>query len=254
MRTLLLVLFTGIFLGSAWQLFSTQEEYQESQNSYSVLDQYISIPDPTTEVIVDTTSATIPTEPDAEDNTVWPVVDFEALQEINPDIVGWIYIEGTEISYPIVQGEDNSYYLKHLFDGTYNSSGCVFLDAASSDDFSDFNNIIYGHNMKNGTMFHALMNYKEQQFYDEHPVALLLTPSQNYKIMLFSGYVASNSDNAWQTDFTASSYVQWLSEITGESCLEAEVSPTEDDIILTFSTCSYEFSNARFVLHGIIAW
>ena len=92
----------------------------------------------------------------------------------NPDIVAWIYIEGTKINYPIVQGEDNSYYLKHLFSGEWNGSGCIFLDSRNDASFADRHSIIYGHHMKNGTMFTDLDKYKKQDFFDEHPVALLI--------------------------------------------------------------------------------
>mgnify|MGYP000782800669 FL=1 len=107
------------------------------------------------------------TQPD-EDDTIWPEVDFSVLREINPDIVAWIYIEGTKINYPIVQGGDNSYYLKHLFSGEWNGSGCIFLDFRNDVSFADRHSIIYGHHMKNGTMFTDIDKYKKQEFFDEH--------------------------------------------------------------------------------------
>ena len=88
-------------------------------------------------------------------------------------------IEGTKINYPIVQGEENSYYLKHLFSGEWNGSGCIFLDFRNDASFADRHSIIYGHHMKNGTMFTDLDKYKKQEFFDEHPIALLITPDKN---------------------------------------------------------------------------
>ena len=83
-------------------------------------------------------------------------VDFDGLSEVNPQVVGWIFGPDTVISYPIVQGEDNTYYLHRLFTGESNGSGCIFLDAACAGDFSGDHSIIYGHHMKNGTMFASL--------------------------------------------------------------------------------------------------
>ena len=88
-----------------------------------------------------------------------PQVDWANLKAINEDIIGWIQIEGTEISYPIVKGIDNSYYLNHTVQKTYNIAGSIFLDYRNERDFSDSKNIIYGHNMKDGSMFHVLRNY-----------------------------------------------------------------------------------------------
>lgn len=96
------------------------------------------------------------------------------------------------------------------------------------------------------------MEYKHQNFYQEHVEVLLLTPHRNYKILLFSGYVANVNDSAWDLDFTEESYKQWLSQISQKSCFDSEVQPTVTDHIVTLSTCSYEFDNARFVLHGIL--
>lgn len=249
--SVLIVIFLAIFAFSAWQLYQIFDEYKAGTDTYAALEQYVSVPDSTS-----TEPATGETgQAGGEkktDNTVWPVVDFEALQEINPDIVGWIYIEDTEINYPIVQGDDNTYYLKHLFDGTANSSGSIFLDAYVEPDFSGQNSILHGHHMKNGSMFGGLKYYKEQSYYDEHSVALLLTPEANYKVLLFSGYVVSTAADAWDTEFTDSQYAKWLKEISGKSCFESDIVPETTDRILTLSTCSYEFNDARFILHGII--
>ena len=97
-----------------------------------------------------------------------PQVDFDALSAVNPDIVGWLYLPDTSVSYPVVQGEDNSYYLKHLFDGTPNSAGCLFLDSRC-EALNGKHSVIYGHYMKNGTLFASLEEYQSQEYYEAHP-------------------------------------------------------------------------------------
>ena len=120
-----------------------------------------------------------------------PVINFKALQAVNPDVIGWIYSPNTTINYPVVQGDDNAYYLKHLADGTENRNGCPFLDVQNRPDFTDDNSIIYGHHMQNGTMFAGISWYEDQSYYDEHPVMYLMTPSATYRIELFSGYITT---------------------------------------------------------------
>ena len=95
------------------------------------------------------------------------MVDFAALQAINPDIVAWLRIPGV-LEYPVVRGEDNSYYLNHTVQKTYNIAGSIFLDYRNERDFSDRKNIIYGHNMKDGSMFHVLRNYQDIDFFQEN--------------------------------------------------------------------------------------
>ena len=255
-RLLLIVLFAVLFLFSAWQVVGILQTYQKSQTSYDALEQYVSFGNTEAQKVSpeSTNSAElVETEPmEVPDISAWPQVDFDELAKINPDIVGWIYIEGTDINYPVVQGTDNDYYLKHLFDGTYNSSGCIFLDYRCSADFSDRHSIIYGHHMNNKTMFGGLMSFKDQTFYDEHSVALLVTPTVYYKIQFFSGYVSDNWGNAWDLVLDDSSYAAWLHEIQAKSCFETEYAPAPEDRIITLSTCTYEFDSAKFVLHGYI--
>ena len=257
-RSILFLIFLFVFAFSAWQLWKICAGYKAGKESYNKLEQYVSFAEPedfsanvispTTAPAEDSTAAT-----ELPDISVWPLVDFVQLSEVNPDIVGWIYIEGTNINYPVVQGTDNDYYLKHLFDGTYNSSGCIFLDYRCSADFSDRRSIIYGHHMNNKTMFGGLMSYKDQSFYEEHSTALLVTPTAYYRVQFFSGYVSDNWSNAWDLDLDDTNYTAWLKGILEKSCFNTNYVPNLDDNIITLSTCTYEFSNAKFLLHGYIS-
>ena len=194
LRKILIILFAILILFSAWQLLKMLKEYREGQDSYVSLEQYITIGEPSASIFRPAEMVVIDAQ--ETDNTVWPEVDFTKLLEINTDIIGWIYIEGTNISYPVVKSDDNEYYLNHLFDKSRNSSGCIFLDMACADDFSGPHSIIHGHHMKDKSMFANLVEYKEQEFYNAHPIALLLTPNSRYKIHLFSGYVTDNWSSA----------------------------------------------------------
>jgi sortase B len=107
--------------------------------------------------------------------------------------------------------------------------------------------------MKDGSMFHNLMGYKNQSFYEEHPVALFVTPTAYYKIQFFSGYVARATENAWDLRFHEDEYTVWLNQIQSKSRFQANCSPSGDDRVITLSTCTYEFASARFVLHGYIS-
>ncbi len=247
-KVLLMGICVVVLVFASARLYGEYSEYKAGAKAYTELSEYIEPSESEETSQISTESDTEPIE-----SINWPTVDFEALTEINGDFVAWIQIEGTQINYPVVQGEDNKYYLKHLFDGKWNSSGCIFLDYRSASDMSDPHTAIYGHHMKNGTMFSDLMKYKKQEFYDEHPTGYLLTPNENYVIEFFSGYVAKSDSDAWQLGFaTEEEFGQWLEDARGKSCFESSTVPTAADKILTLSTCSYEFDNARFVLHGIL--
>ena len=234
---------------SAWQVYVPLQEDVESVRSYKDLTAYVHLPEISLLASSSEEGDTMVDEPERAQDAL-PQVDFAALQAINPDIVGWILIEGTNINYPVVQGSDNQYYLRHLFTGEYNASGCIFLDSRNTPDFTDQHSILYGHHMDNGTMFNGLMDYKEQSFFDAHPNALLLTPTGNYRIDFFAGYVADVMSEAWQVDFGPDELATWLQEAKEKSLFASRIEPTAMDRVLTLSTCSYEFDNARFVLYG----
>lgn len=245
--TILILLFTGGIVAGVIQLYRQYREYSEGKDSYTDLGSYVELPEEPED------PSPAPAEESGSGGREWPSVDFASLQEINPDIVGWIYVEGTDISYPVVQHQDNQYYLNHLFSGELNSAGCIFLDCRNAPDFSDKNSILYGHHMKNGTMFSGLSEYKKQEYYDGYPTALLMTPEKNFEIEIFAGYVASVQDKAWEVAFHADrDFSEWLKNAEERSCFTSGITPAVTDRILTLSTCSYEFDDARFVLLGII--
>ncbi len=250
---LLLLMGFGV---AAWQVYIPIQEDNESVQSYEDLRKHIHQyrVTPTTRPDVSQTLE-LELQPDfeqsQEDTTeqLQAEIDFEALKAINPEIVGWLTIDGTDIDYPIAQHADNDYYLHHLFTGEWNSSGCIFLDNRNSPDFSNENSIIYGHNMDNGTMFQNLMHYKSQEFYERHPTGKLIIPEGSFMLEFFAGYVANVDDDAWPTDFTSEEeFAQWLLSAKERSLFSNSVALTASDRVVTLSTCSYEFYNARFVL------
>ena len=127
------------------------------------------------------------------------------------------------------------------------------MDFRNEPNFVDKNNILYGHSMKNGTMFTAIKRFKNQEYYDKHPYALLMTPEKNYKVKFFTGYIANVEQDAWDYYFdTDEKFQHWLDSSKSKSNFASNVVPTVDDEILTLSTCTYEFDNARYVLVGVM--
>ena len=184
---------------------------------------------------------------------VLPEVDFAALQEQNDDIVGWLYCEDTRINYPVVQGPDNDYYLHRMFTGGYNYAGCLFLESINAPDFTDYNSIIYGHHMRNGSMFHDLMKFKNKGFYEEHPYMIFMTPDKNYLMEIFAGFVSSVNTDAWQISFAdEEEQMRWVDSLMNRSDFPSAITPLPEDHLLTLSTCTYEFSNARYVVYGVL--
>ena len=179
-----------------------------------------------------------------------PEIDFSALKEVNDQIIGWIYSPDTVINYPVVQGNDNEYYLHHLADGTYNCNGCPFLDVKNHADFSDENSIIYAHHMQNGTMFAGITWYADQSYYEEHPVMYLITPEKSYILEPFAGYTTTMDSQAYRLTIPdRHDFAEWMREISRKSDFRAALQLTTHDHILTLSTCAYSFQDARYVLH-----
>lgn len=191
----------------------------------------------------------------SEDNgkIILPInVDFEVLKSQNKDIIAWLYSQDTPINYPIVQANDNDYYLRRLIDGTYNQAGTLFVDYRNSSDFNDNKTIVYGHNMKNDTMFGTLTNYKNQEYYNEHKEMYLFTENKNFKVELIAGYTTSSESDIYTVPTTSNTNEELLQKAIKKSTFTSEVEVTEQEKILVLSTCSYDFKNARYILLGIL--
>lgn len=182
-------------------------------------------------------------------------VKFGDLLALNKDIIGWINISNTKIDYPVVQTENNDYYLDNNVLGERSSEGAIFMDFRNSigdslDDYSS-NTIIYGHNMKNGTMFKDLIKFKDQEFFIGNNVIILDTIYEETEWEIFSVYVTDTDFYYIQTDFENSEeFAGFLAIIKGKSLYKNDVQVNSNDKILTLSTCSYEFNDARFVVHA----
>lgn len=192
-------------------------------------------------------------ENEDDDKIKLPInVDFKVLKSHNQDIIAWLYSKDTPINYPIVQSNDNDYYLRRLIDGTYNQAGTLFIDYRNNGDFNDYKTIVYGHNMKNETMFGTLINYTNQEYYDEHKEMYLLTENKNFKIELIAGYTTSSESNIYTLPTTINTNEELLQTAIRNSTFKSEVKVTAQDKIIVMSTCSYDYENARYVLLGVL--
>lgn len=239
-------IFAAVFVVSASLLGVTLQKYRQADVIYSDLQYRYVTPVPPVSQKTEQESA----------DTVLPEqapirVDFDSLLQENGDIVGWLYCEDTQIDYPVVQSDDNDYYLRRDLKGDYLVSGTLFVDYRCAPVGTDQNLIIYGHNMKNTTMFGKMQNYKEQSYYEEHPVLYYLTPDGDYKIELFAGLTTESHSEVYSPRFgSTENFDAFLRNIKENSTFVSDVTVTGDDRIVTLSTCSYEFNNARYVVFG----
>lgn len=173
------------------------------------------------------------------------------LEEMNSNYVGWIDIEGTNINYPIVKTDDNEFYLKHGFDRTYNYCGAIFMDYRNPSSLTEkeSNSIIYGHNMRNDTMFAELQKYRDKQFYEQHKqITIMDKENQENKYEIISVKLYGNEEFQPQFKWNNSSdYVQYLTDIEKTSLYEIDAQITDQPII-TLYTCDYSSKGARLVV------
>lgn len=180
---------------------------------------------------------------------------FKVLQELNDEVVAWIYIPGTKINYPVVRADNNDYYLNHNAEKKSNKAGAIFMDYHNKVDkkngINDKNIVIYGHNMKDGSMFSGLRNYKDKEFYTNNKYIYMDTESGRKKFEIFSVFVTKTDFNYIKTDFKESKeYAEFLKSVENKSLYKTEAVPSPEDQIITLSTCTYEYDDARLVVAG----
>lgn len=171
----------------------------------------------------------------------------QSLNNTYPDAIGWLYIPDTSISYPVMQSADNDYYLSHAYDGSYLKAGSVFLDNRCENRFMNPINIVYAHNMRNGSMFAGVLNFADPAYFDSHRYGWLSTPETVYRVDFFSCAKADWHNELYDGSL---SVTDWIPHIENLSVVCREVEYSENDRFISLSTCSYEFQNARTILTG----
>lgn len=191
-------------------------------------------------------------EPDAAEEPE-TAVDLAPLQAVNPDVQAWIAIPGTDLSYPVVQAADNDYYLTHTWKKESSSVGAIFLDYRSSAQFSDFNTLLYGHRMRNGSMFGSLKSYKDQTYWEQAPSIYLTDANGTHQYDIFAAYQAKTDAALYQPAVDSAEHAEEVLRYAAtHSVIDTGISPTADDRILTLVTCTGTGYSARWIVQAVL--
>lgn len=176
-------------------------------------------------------------------------IDFDALRKINPDVIGWLYYEDTIIDYPVVQGENNEMYLSMLFDRTWGGCGTLFADCITEAPFRQFNTIVYGHHMKDGTMFACLKELRDSEYCAKHPKLELSTPDGKFDLEIWAFLNEPADSNIYLTNIKYEEDKQaYLDLIESLASYTTNVEVSTGDRLVMLSTCAYEFEEARYIV------
>ena len=179
-------------------------------------------------------------------------IDHEQLAGINGDYQFWLYGAGTPIDYPVVQCGNNSYYMDRMFNRKANKAGTLFVDYRNLPDFADPNTLIYGHHMRDSSMFHSLTDYESRGFYEAHPWMLAVRADEILLIEIFAGYVTDGRDHCYDIALSDETDMrEFVAAVKEKSNFDARVEiDCARDHLVTLSTCAYNFENARYVVIG----
>ena len=242
--TIALIVAIAVFCYAAFNLYHIYTEYKKGTDEYNQIEAMAVTGRDADSTEVAGPSAQI--KPPIE-------VDFDKLKSVNEDVVGWIYVDALpDISYPIVKGKDNQTYLHQTYEKNYNFAGTIFVDYENSGDFSDCNTLVYGHNMKNGSMFGHLKKFREDdKLYKQDKYFWILTPERNYRYEIITAYTTSvNSDTYTLFKGPGEEFEKYLETIKGYSEIKTDDTDlTIKDRIVTLSTCTGNEST-RFVVQG----
>jgi len=181
-------------------------------------------------------------------------IDMETLKEMNGDFRGWFYFPAVEVSYPVVQGEDNDYYLKHSFEDEKSNSGSIFMDCGASPDWSDRNTFVFGHNMRDGSMFGTFKNLVDDpSLLDVNPRFYIYTEDTVYTYEIFSYYMARKDSNRYMVFSSDENYDKYTGWAVDNSNYAFDVDLSERPNIVSLSTCyGSAGTSRRLLIHGVL--
>ena len=192
-------------------------------------------------------------------NVVETPVDFDELKKQNSDIYAWINVPGTSVDYPVLRSEDdNSYYLNHTVDKKKSIYGSIYTENYNDADFADFNTVIYGHNMKNGSMFGTLKKYRDKTFFEQNRYINVYMPGRIMKYQIFAAYVWDNRHILLSLDFNnediREAYIDMIfSTRKMNANIDSDLPVTKDDRIITLSTCTGN-DEERYLVQGVLIY
>lgn len=260
MRKVLSLVLLVVFLSSTALLIRYHADTARGESAYDKAAELAAVPredlpvqtEPTEPLPTEAPTETVPVTEPKVIKTQWVPADveedayiedlkqinLETLREVSPNVVAWIFIPNTPINYPVVQGEDNEFFLHHTWEGKKSALGSIFLEYTNSPDFKDFRTIVYGHNMKNGSMFNKLHRYTDKTYWEKYPHVYLVTDDGILRYEIYSCYRAAVESNTYALYLEESQEKQDFIQMTlEESQLKTDIIPVETDRILTLSTC-----------------
>lgn len=246
---IILVIAVCVFAFSAYKLIGIYSEYHKGDKEYdSIVEEAIEKQEP---VKVEETQGNEEQQPKLHTSLK---VDFNKLKKINKDVVAWIQFDEPErISYPLVKGTDNDKYLTTTYEGKKNSSGAIFMDANNNGEFADRNTFIYGHNMKNGSMFGQLRKYKTKDYYEQNPYFYIYTPDgKEVKYQIFAVCIVEDTSRSYTRFYnTDAEYLDYLNYVKSIARYDTGVELNAESKIVSLSTCTNVSETQRLLIHGV---
>lgn len=260
-RTLFMIACTVLLIVSLFQIglkvhgyFAGQNTYDAAESSFGVTtDSDLEIPAPVTEISEVSTEATERDPLIEAAASYFESYDFDALKAINDEIIGWIVIPETNISYPICQHDDNQYYLEHTYEKEANFVGSIFADYRVSHPFEDYNTILYGHRLLNQTMFSALKTYRDKETWEKNPYIFIYTPDAIRVYEIYSAFSGDPDGISYNISFSSEEDRQAFIGYT-LSCAEYDtgIVPATENSFLTLSTCIGTDHSQRMIVHSVL--
>lgn len=248
------VLLALLTVFSGWQMFAAAISEKKSADAYEELAQKVGgIP---MKAETAETGAAAETDKLQAAQTQYPELslDIEALVEMNGDFRGWLYFPALDISYPVVQGEDNDYYLKHSFEGEKTNAGCIIMDYGAAPDWSDRNTFVFGHNMRDGSMFGSFKKLlKDVWLCEENPYLYIYTAETVYTYEIFSYYKTKSNSDRYMTFSSDESYDEYVEWALVNSVFDSEADLSGRENIVSMSTCyGTAGTTGRIMIHGVM--
>jgi len=244
-RSVLQVIFLILILISIWGLLSVVLEYEIADKEYKKLQQ--TVHETTTDKENDQKEEEVEFRPNQS-----IIEEFQNLKAKNTDMMAWITFDTLDISYPVMKGQDNLYYLTHTFSGKTNSSGSIFMEVGNAGDFSDCHTLVYGHNMKNGSMFGQLKKYRDEEFYKGNEYFTIYLENKYLRYQIFSVHTVSVSDQVYTIGFAPNQeYADFVERLNRQAWYDTGIKAGVNDKVVTLSTCTSS-DDSRYVVHALL--